>query len=147
MDNAIIIYHSYTGNTEEVAEIIQKQLLSNGIQVDIHRVGSGAIPDPANYDICFVGTFTWEEGSLPKEIEDYLDYSVLPSNTAIFGTGDTQFGKDSTFCRAVNIIANKYGYKYIPLKIEQSPRGAQEKKVVSWTQQIININKGDASFE
>ncbi|MGG0667891.1 flavodoxin [Lederbergia citrisecunda] len=143
MDNALIIYHSFTGNTEEVAELIAKTLEDSNVNVELYRLGSGTVPEPSTFDICFLGTFTWEEGLLPEEMEDFLEFANLPENKAVFGTGDTQFGGDSMFCKAVNTIVSKYGAKYIPLKIEQSPRGTQEKKVTKWTEQIIRINKGD----
>lgn len=139
---AIVIYHTFSGNTKEVADLISKELESSGFEVESYEVGSGYIPEPTLYDICFLGTFTWEKGNIPEEMEDYLDFTDLPRNKAIFGTGDTQFGGDALFCHAVNKIVNKHGTKYIPLKIEQSPRGSQEQKVCKWAQSIISLNRG-----
>lgn len=141
--NAAIVYHSFSGNTEEVAELIERKLLDIDWIVSIYKIGSGFIPDLSNYDICFFGTFTWEKGRLPDETEDFLEFNNLPSNTALFGTGDTQFGGDRLFCKALDVIASTYRTPYIPLKIEQSPRGAQESKVFKWVGTIIEKNKGD----
>lgn len=147
MDNAIIIYCSYSGNTEEVADLIGQTLMNVGVEVEMYRIGSGFIPELSTYDICFVGTFTWEEGGVPEEIDDWLEYSNLPKNTAMFGTGDTQFGGDTLFCKAVDTIATRYRTRYIPLKVEQSPRGSQEEKVYRWTNQIIELNQGGRQID
>lgn len=142
MAKAIVIYHTFSGNTKEVADLISKELEESCFEVESYEVGSGYIPELALYDICFLGTFTWEKGNIPEEMEDYLDYTELPRNKAIFGTGDTQFGGDKLFCYAVDRIISKYGTKYLPLRIEQSPRGSQEQKVCNWTQSIISLNRG-----
>jgi flavodoxin I len=56
----------------------------------------------------------------------------------IFGTGDTQFGGDTLFCKAANKLAKFYASPFPLLKIEQSPRGPQEKIVMRWTEGVVN---------
>ncbi|AYP68319.1 flavodoxin [Bacillus phage vB_BcoS-136] len=138
-EKAIICYLSYSGNTKEVAELVEKTLLDNKINVDMHRIGSGETPDLSLYDIIFIGTFTWGKGQTPDEMKDFvLDVGYKPSNIAIFGTGDTQFGGDDLFCNANNRLSKFYNSEYDTLKIEQSPRGQQEKKVSEWTEGVIS---------
>lgn len=141
MDKAIIVYHTFSGNTEEVAEIIEETLKESKYEVDLYRVGSGFIPELVSYNLCLLGTYTWDEGTLPEEMEEFIEFNNVPENTAVFGTGDTQFGGDALFCKAVDILAIKCKAKYIPLKIEQSPRGVQENKVRKWSRQIIARNE------
>lgn len=134
---AIICYLSYSGNTEEVAELIEETLSSNGFNVDIYRIGLGIVPDLNLYDVVFIGSFTWDLGSTPDEMKDFvLDVGYKPKNVFVFGTGDTQFGGDELFCKAVDKLAVFYESKADGLKIEQSPRGFQENIVKEWVHSL-----------
>lgn len=59
---AIICYVSYSGNTEEIAELLQNQLVTLHYQVDTYCIGIGDLPDLQLYDLVFIGTFTWDQG-------------------------------------------------------------------------------------
>lgn len=134
----LVAYLSYSGNTEEVAEIIAENLEGVGIEVENHIIGIDMPVDPADYDIAFLGTFTWEQGSTPDEMKDFvLEVGYKPNNIAVFGSGDTQFGGDELFCGAVDKLSKFYNSKYKGLKIEQSPRGSQEVLVEQWINRII----------
>jgi len=138
----MIAYLSYSGNTEEVAEFIEQKLNDEGVQVEWHRVGIDPPVDPALYDILFLGTFTWDKGATPDEVKDFiLEIGYKPDNIAVFGTGDTQFGGDDLFCRAVKKLVKFYGSKWPGLKIEQSPRGSQEEKVETWIEGVLQDAK------
>ena len=141
--NALICYLSYSGNTQEVAELIQKQLEENLIEVTMYDIGYSPIPEIESYDSVFIGTFTWDEGALPDEMQDFIDDlgDISTKNVYCFGSGETQFGGDDLFCRAADLIANKYNSPYRVLKIEQSPRGSQEIKVIEWVNEIIKTFK------
>ncbi|WLV24336.1 flavodoxin [Aciduricibacillus chroicocephali] len=135
---ALIAYLSYSGNTEEVAEILQETAESRGLHIDIHRIGIDPPIDPEAYQYIFIGTFTWEEGSTPDEVKDFvLEVGCKPDNVAVFGTGDTQFGGDRIFCGAAEKLAKFYNSPWPPLKIEQSPRGSQEKIVKEWMEGVL----------
>jgi len=135
----LVCYLSYSGNTKEVAELIEESLVSNGCSVDMYRVGLGVIPDLSLYDIVFIGTFTWGKGDTPEDMKDFVwEVGYKPDNIVVFGTGDTQFGGDDLFCNATSRLAKFYNSKFEPLKIEQSPRGHQEQKVIDWTEGVIN---------
>lgn len=134
----LIAYLSYSGNTEEIAEHIQGRLESERIEVDMHQIGLDLLPDLSQYDYIFVGTFTWELGATPDEMKDFvLDVGYKPENVAVFGSGDTQFGGDELFCRAVDKLAKFYGSTSPGLKIEQSPRGMQEEKIDRWLEGVL----------
>lgn len=130
---SVIAYLSFSGNTKEVAEILAAQLKDDGMTVDMHRIGIDSPIDASRYDCFFVGTFTWDIGSTPEEVKDFvLEVGYKPANVAVFGTGDTQFGGDDLFCRAVDKLAVFYQSKWTGLKVEQSPRGSQEVFVKNW---------------
>ncbi|WP_217586311.1 flavodoxin [Lentibacillus saliphilus] len=134
----LIAYLSYSGNTEEVAELIADNVRQHGIRPDMHEIGLDAPVDVRQYDYMFFGTFTWDKGSTPDEFKDFvLEIGYKPDNVAIFGTGDTQFGGDALFCRAVDKLAHFYNSRWSGLKIEQSPRGTQEASVKQWTEGVL----------
>lgn len=135
---AIICYLSYSGNTEEVAELLKRQLEENDYQVDMYTIGFGTIPDLSIYDKLFFGTFTWDRGSTPDEMKDFVrEIGYKPNNVYVFGSGDTQFGGDELFCGAVDRLVKFYSCSYKGLKVEQSPRGSQEKIVTKWLKGVI----------
>jgi flavodoxin I len=141
----IIAYLSYSGNTKEVAELIESRLLEEKISVEMHRIGIDRPFDPEDYDYVFIGTFTWATGSTPDEVKDLiLEIGYKPDNIAIFGTGDTQFGGDNLFCKAAIKLAKFYNSKWEPLKIEQSPRGSQETMIDEWIEGVLHDVKSIA---
>lgn len=129
----------------ETAEIISQRLKDDGMQVDMHRIGIDYPIDASNYDYIFLGTFTWDQGSTPDEMKDFvLEVGYKPDNVAVFGTGDTQFGGDDLFCRAVDKLATFYHSKWDGLKIEQSPRGYQEIRIDQWMEGVLQDVKSFA---
>nr|WP_249312890.1 flavodoxin [Lederbergia citrea] len=138
MVRILICYASFSGNTKEVAELIEKKLLKENQDVYVYRIGSGSIPDPSLFDVMMIGSFTWGKGSTPEVVKDFIyEIGYKPPTVFVFGTGDTQFGGDLLFCHAAVKLAKFYQSSYEPLKIEQSPRGAQEEKVISWTEGVL----------
>lgn len=136
---SLIAYHSFSGNTKEIAECIEAKLLSYAIEVDMYNIaGYSDFPSISKYDLLFFGTFTWDRGSTPDEFKDFVaDVGYKPTNILLFGSGDTQFGGDELFCGALNKLATFYNVSYPILKIEQSPRGSQEEKVESWIKGVV----------
>lgn len=140
--NAIVCYLSYSGNTEEVAELIKDQLVTSGYDVDMYMIGFGTVPDLSTYNQLFFGTFTWDKGSTPEEMKDFVrEVGYKPDNVYVFGSGDTQFGGDDLFCGAVDKLRIFYNSTYEGLKIEQSPRGSQEKIVTKWIEGVLEHGK------
>lgn len=135
---ALIAYLSYSGNTEEVAEAMESILESAKVAVSLHEIGIDPPIDAGKYDLIFIGTFTWEYGETPGEVKDFvLEVGYKPDNVYVFGTGDTQFGGEDLYCLAAEKLARFYHSKHPPLKIEQSPRGAQEVKIETWMEGVL----------
>ena len=135
---ALIAYLSYSGNTKEVAELVEDKLREEDVIVEVHRIGIDAPIDPEHYDYLFIGTFTWDMGRTPEEMKDFvLEIGYKPNNIVVFGSGDTQFGGDDMFCGAVDKLVRFYQSKWNGLKVEQSPRGSQEEKVQSWVEGVL----------
>src|SRR5699024_3688985 len=110
-------------------------------KVGIDMLPTGADPHDTleKYGFIVIGTFTGDEGSTPEDVKDFvLEVGYKPDNIAVFGSGDTQFGGDELFCRAVDRLAKFYESPVPALKIEQSPRGSQERLVKSWLEGVLN---------
>jgi|SRR5699024_1121136 len=134
----LIAYLSYSGNTEEIAEHIEEKLKQNSFSVDTLSIGIDYVPDLSVYDYIFLGSFTWDLGSTPDDMKDFvLEVGYKPDNVAVFGSGDTQFGGDDMFCRAAEKLATFYNSKWPALKIEQSPRGSQEVLIDEWLEGVL----------
>ncbi|GGJ82414.1 flavodoxin [Lentibacillus kapialis] len=135
----LIAYLSYSGNTMETADIMADYLETDGVIVDLHRIGIDPPVDASAYDLIFIGTFTWDMGATPDEVKDFvLEVGYKPDNVAIFGTGETQFGGDDLFCLAVNKLVTFYQSRWSGLKVEQSPRGSQENIVKNWLEGVLH---------
>src|SRR5699024_2344862 len=78
-------------------------------------------------------------GSRPDAVRDFAaQVGYTPRRIAVFGSGDTQFGGDELCCRAGDRLAKFYESPVPALKIEQSPRGSQERLVKSWLEGVLN---------
>ncbi|SFD66312.1 ribonucleotide reductase-associated flavodoxin, putative [Lentibacillus persicus] len=134
----LIAYLSYSGNTKEAAESVADYLAADGSEVYMHRIGIDAPVDVSRYDLIFIGTFTWDRGATPDEVKDFvLEVGYKPSNVAVFGTGDTQFGGEALYCKAAEKLAHFYKSRWPCLKIEQSPRGSQEQLIQEWLEGVL----------
>ncbi|KXH83846.1 flavodoxin [Sporosarcina sp. HYO08] len=137
MVSFLIAYASWSGNTEEVAGLIGEALAEEGVSVTMHRIGRDVLPNPRSFDAFIIGSFTWDRGATPDEVKDFVaQIGYKPNPVFVFGTGDTQFGGDDLFCKAADKLAKFYHSTYAVLKIEQSPRGAQESEVINWTKGV-----------
>lgn len=140
MKKVLVVYASMSGNTAEVAEIVIEELINNEIEVDtcyIDVVGVTPQINTDKYSSIFLGTYTWDLGYAPQEISDFVEKNDLKGKIVhSFGTGETQFG-DDLYCIASEKVAHYYNSPSPVLKIEQSPRGKQEKLVREWTQNIV----------
>lgn len=130
-----IVYVSYTNNTKNVAEIIAKTLVENDIQVDVFSYRDTFTLN--DYDLVFIGSFTWADGKLPIQCRKLLKKILIDSPNQVkhyvpFGTGDTQWGE--LYCKGVDEIEyhlKKYSKSVInKLKIEQNPVSTYKKDII-----------------
>ncbi|MGZ9868257.1 flavodoxin domain-containing protein [Priestia endophytica] len=144
--NILIAYESLSGNTEEVAEIIEEELSTYEVSVKIHDLRM-KIDDEliASSDLLLIGSYTWGDGELPDRMRKFLKSIIkekqlqLPP-VAIFGTGDTDF---YFYCRAVDEMAFHLGKvtKVInTLKNEQAPRSKNQiRKVKEFAHGVMEV--------
>ena len=86
-----------TGNTEEIAEIIEEKLEDEGFEVECEEctdVDSDYFEDA---DVCVVATYTYGDGDLPYEFEDFFedlkDEDLSGKIFGVVGSGDTDYGE------------------------------------------------------
>src|SRR5699024_9790676 len=138
----LLAYATMTGNTEELAEIVYDQLCTQLKEYEVEKYyidffKAPQVFDVDKYEAVFLGTYTWRQGFSPEEVDQFITVNDLRKTTVyLFGTGDIQFGED-LYCLALDKAYQYYGSPRAPLKIEQSPRGEQESKVIEWTNKII----------
>src|SRR5699024_12366934 len=136
----LIAYASLSGNTEEVAELIGDEVSKQGFNADMFYIDTYGVEPPniSDYNIIFLGTYTWDLGATPGEVKDFVaDVGYKPDNIYVFGTGDTQFGREDLFCGAPRKLSKIYRSKRDTSKIEQSPRGSPERKIKNWVKDVI----------
>lgn len=100
-----IFFGSDTGNTENIAKQIQKQLGSDIAQ--IHDIAKSSQNDMEQYDILLFGIPTWYYGESQCDWDDFfptleqIDFST--KHVAIFGCGD-QEDYAEYFCDAMGTL-------------------------------------------
>ncbi|GAE93343.1 flavodoxin [Gracilibacillus boraciitolerans JCM 21714] len=88
---AAIIYSSVTGNTSTLAEIIHEKMEQRDIKTDLFTIDQFQNHSLKDYDIIAVGTYSWDNGDLPLEMEELFEQfeteDVDHVTTGVFGTG------------------------------------------------------------
>ncbi|WP_197058854.1 flavodoxin FldA [Enterobacter sp. Bisph1] len=100
-----IFFGSDTGNTENIAKMIQNQL---GKEVaDVHDIAKSSKEDFAGYDILLLGIPTWYYGEPQSDWEDFFptlqEVDFSGKLVAVFGCGD-QEDYAEYFCDALGTI-------------------------------------------
>ena len=75
MAKAIVIYHSRTGNTKEMAEIITRSMNEADLQTECKSVSDIEVRDLMNYDAIVIGSPTYY-GHMAGPIKQLIDDSV-----------------------------------------------------------------------
>lgn len=121
-----IVYASVTGNTEQLAEMLQEAALKHGLRTELYRVEEFPLSELSSCDGVLIGTYTWGSGEIPEEMHDlYQAIERLDSRqlqTAVFGTGDSFFAE---FCGAVDRFRDMLFAKtrlVATLKVELMPQ-------------------------
>ncbi|TYS67424.1 flavodoxin [Sutcliffiella horikoshii] len=102
-------YVSMSGNTEDIANILQDELHAKGCEVVSECLDTVDMEEIITFNGILIGSYTWGDGDLPYEAEDFyeeLDDLKLDSiPVACFGSGDHAYPK---FCAAVDTFAHKF---------------------------------------
>lgn len=129
MSKVLLVYASMTGNTEEMASLVEKGLQAEDVAVDKKDVIDVDLGTIEEYEYIMLGAYTWGEGALPDEFLDLYDdmetMDLTGKTFAVFGTGDLSY---AIYCGAVDLledlIKEKGGKLALEgLKVENSPEG------------------------
>ncbi|TGB03790.1 flavodoxin [Halobacillus salinus] len=126
MAHILIGFASMSGNTEDMADILASHLSSKH-EVTLEEIDDIDPCTLTDYDAVLLGSYTWNDGDLPYEVEDFydeleeVDLAELP--VAVFGSGDTIY---PMFCEAVHLLETRLkesGAAVVcnGLKIEMNP--------------------------
>lgn len=131
MENGLIVYHSYGGNTQLLAELIEEKLKLKGYNMRLMSTKEmdrkKLYEELYNYDFLLLGSNTWGDGELPTPMVKVLNNILEDCNegrldniiTAVFGTGETGY---RYYCNSVNImrdILKDRSELSVTIKVEQ----------------------------
>lgn len=125
---AKIVYASMTGNDEDMADILEEDLLDYGFDVESSDVTFADASDYLESDLCIFITYTYGEGKMTDEIADFYDQlktlNLTGKKFAVMGSGDKTYGEH--FCENVfdfEKIFKEIGAEEItsPVTIENAP--------------------------
>ncbi|WP_173108286.1 flavodoxin [Bacillus sp. KH172YL63] len=123
-----MIYASMSGNTEEMATAIENGIRETGAEIDVMDVND--CPDPAvleNYAGILLGAYTWGDGELPYEFEEFYDdmdkVDLAAKAAASFGSCDSFYPKYGAAVDLLNEKLTERGARLIHegLKVELTP--------------------------
>lgn len=105
-----LFFGTQTGNTETLAEAIQKEFGGANV-VTLHDIAQASVEDFSEYDCLILGCPTWNVGELQSDWAGFYDDDLSSVNfvnkkVAYFGAGD-QIGYAENFQDAIGILEEK----------------------------------------
>lgn len=105
-----LFFGTQTGNTQTIAETIQKEFGGSDV-VELHDISSADPGDFAEYNCIIIGCPTWNVGELQADWEGFYDDELdnidfSGKKVAYFGAGD-QVGYADNFQDAIGILEEK----------------------------------------
>ncbi|MBW4619697.1 MAG: flavodoxin FldA [Cyanosarcina radialis HA8281-LM2] len=104
-----LFFGTQTGNTQTVAELIQKELGGSSV-VDLNDISNASTDDFEGYDCIIIGCPTWNIGELQADWEGFYEeldeINFQGKKVAYFGAGD-QVGYSDNFQDAIGILEEK----------------------------------------
>lgn len=143
-----VFYASMSGNTEAIADIISGELKDQNHDVDLEDFMSvQSAAELLNYDLTFIGLYTWGDGDYPDEcldvIEEIEQLDLENHPFAIFGSGDTSYPE---FCGALDHLQKlieEQGGTVVgsPLRIEFNPEPEDEEEIKKFVSEALMLKE------
>ncbi|MBU9723245.1 flavodoxin domain-containing protein [Bacillus alkalicola] len=137
----VIVYSSITGNTESLATEIYHYCTLFQQNVTMSNISDFTYHQLINADAVLVGTYTWGDGELPKEMLPlYRAFETMKRKTlvtGVFGTGDSFY---PNFCGAVNEFRDMLYEKTslaATLKVELLPQSTDSIRCEKFVQAVL----------
>lgn len=140
MGSILMAYASQSGNTEVITDIIAQQFTNLGHDVTIKSFDFEIVDVTTlkEFDAVLAGTYTWDDGDLPYEVEDfYIDLEDADITNLIFGVYGSADSCYDTYGAAIDLVAehmNNLGAHVIEerLKIDRVPGKKDEVRCVEF---------------
>lgn len=118
MASAQIVYASMTGNTQEIAEIVEEALSDLGVDTQITEMTQAVASDFEQADICVIAAYTFSDGGpglLPEEADSFIDelqeLDLSGKVYGVCGSGDTFYDDFATAVDMFDTAFAKTGAK------------------------------------
>lgn len=145
MGKILMIYASQSGNTEIITDILADNLRLLNQEVVIKSFDFDVIDmkSLAEYDAVLVGTYTWDDGELPYEVEDFYidiaDVDITGITFGVYGSADSCY---DTYGLAIDLLGeriNNQGGNIIEdrLKIDILPNKHDKKRCEEFARKIV----------
>lgn len=145
---ALIVYASWTGNTEEIAEILTEKLEALDVAVKLSECQQVDPEDFQEFDIAVVATYTYgSQGSLPEEIEDFHyelgEVDLTGKVYGVLGSGEEIYG---FFCKSVDDFDYQFqktgAIKGVEsVKIEFNANEKDIRRIAVFAEELVNSYK------
>ncbi|GGM33694.1 flavodoxin [Paraliobacillus quinghaiensis] len=141
-----IVFASMTGNTEEIAEIIESKIDSLNVSVTALQIDFDDIEasDLTRYDAILLGTYTWGDGDLPFEIEDFYDdledVDLTGKKVALFGSCDSFYPEYGTAIDTMGERFKSIGAEVVLdyLKVDLAPELEDVKRCEDFAEAFVD---------
>lgn len=144
MIKALIVYASFTGNTEEAVHLLTDSFKRKGVAVTVEECTQAAPGAFLQYDICVVATYTWgRDAELPDEIIDFFEelpkVDLSGKIFGVLGTGDTLYDK---YCQSVDDFDLQFQKTHAirgaaMVKINDYPEEEDQKHIDAFAESLI----------
>ena len=147
MGKILMVYASMSGNTEMITDIIAHHLDDLGHDVVIKSFDFDVIDVDLlqEFDAVLVGTYTWDDGELPYEVEDfYIDLEDSDITGQIFGVYGSADSFYDTYGLAIDLVADRarnLGATVIEkrLKIDLDPDKEDEQRCARFAKTVSGM--------
>lgn len=152
MASVLMMYTSQTGNTELLTDILENELQQLGHKVTVKSFEFDVIDIDAlaDYDAVLVGTYTWDDGELPYEAEDfYIDLEGVDLTGQILGVYGSADSFYDTYGLAIELMGDRLknlGATMIPerLIVDLTPNKEDETRCSDFAKLVTNTMQVDA---
>jgi len=148
--NILIVYGSYSGGTQQVAELMEGTLKEHGHTPTLQNVLTTKPSDFANFDVVILGSNSWyeqrEEGNMHsgfiKLAADLAADTFAQKKTFVFGLGDSNM-YTATFTGGVDKLiqmvkdhGGEVSAEALRINRFYFERDENEQKIIDWIDQI-----------
>ncbi len=145
MPKVILLFCSMSGNTEEIAEIIETSITNQGLELYTFQIDMDNITasDLLDYEAILFGTYTWGDGDIPYELEDFYDdledIDLTGKVVALFGSCDSMY---PNYGGAIETFANRFKERgasnvLYHLKVDLTPDQDDVKRCQKFAEEFV----------